>query len=183
MAINLVKGQNIELGLKNAIVTLGWRENASGGADFDLDASAFMLGQDGQIPEERFFVFYNNLVSPEGAVSSSGDDLTGEDGETLTVDLEKVDPRVEEIIFTVTIHDAEGRRQNFGQVRDSFISIKDATTGEEILRFDLDEDYSTATAVEFGRLYRRRGAWKFQAIGDGVPGGLAGLVKKYARNF
>lgn len=185
MAINLQKGQRIEIGLKKVGVGLGWDPNDSTGYDFDLDASAFMLGENKKLPADEFFVFYNNQKSPDGAVESSGDDLTGGnsdggDDETLTVDLSKVDPRVNEILFTATIHDAENRRQNFGQVRNSYIRIYNALSDEEIAKYDLDEDFSIETAVEFGRLYRRNGEWKFEAIGNGYKGGLEHFVNKYA---
>ena len=131
------------------------------------------------------FVFYNNPKSPDGAVESSGDDLTGGnsdggDDETLTVNLPKVNPAVQEIVFTATIHKATERRQNFGQVRNSYIRIYNAVTNEEIAKYDLDEDFSVETAVEFGRLYRRNGEWKFEAMGLGTRDGLQGLVNKYA---
>ncbi len=184
MAINLQKGQRIEIGLQKVCVGLGWDPNTSTGYDFDLDASALLLGDYKQLPADEFFVFYNNLESPDGAVQSSGDDLTGGnsdgDDETLTVDLAKVDPRVQEIIFTVTIHEADMRRQNFGQVHNSFIRIYDAITNEEIAKYDLDEDFSIETAVEFGRLYKRGGQWKFEAMGKGYKGGLQYFVDKYA---
>lgn len=179
MAINLQKGQRIEISLKEVAVELGWSPNVSSNADFDLDASAFMLGENGHLPLDEFFVFYNNQTSPDGAVASSGDDLSGDEGETITVNLEAVDPRVNEIIFTVTIHDAENRRQNFGQVRNSYIRIINALTDEEIAKYELDEDFSIETAVEFGRLYRRGGGWRFEAMGYGIKGGLQALVDKY----
>lgn len=183
--INLQKGQRIAIGLQKVGVGLGWDPNENSGYDFDLDASAFMLGENKKLPADEFFVFYNNQKSPDGAVESSGDDLTGGssdggDDETLTVDLSKVDPRVHEILFTATIHDAENRRQNFGQVRNSYIRIYNAITNEEIAKYDLDEDFSIETAVEFGRLYRRNGEWKFEAIGSGYKGGLEYFVNKYA---
>ena len=184
MAINLQKGQRIEIGLKKVGVGLGWDPNESTGYDFDLDASAFMLGENKKLPMDEFFVFYNNLISPDKAVESSGDDLTGGnsdggDDETLTVDLSKVDPRIQEIIFTVTIHEAEKRRQNFGQVHNSYIRIYNAITNEEIAKYDLDEDFSVETAVEFGRLYKRNNEWKFEAMGNGYKGGLQIFVDKY----
>lgn len=184
MAINLTKGQRIEIGLSKVGVGLGWDPNEGTGFDFDLDASAFMLGENKKIPKDDFFVFYNNTLSPDKSVESSGDDTTGGnsdgDDETLTVDLAKVDPKIQEIIFTVTIHDYEARRQNFGQVRNSFIRIYNAQTNEEIAKYELDEDFSVETAVEFGRLYRRSGEWKFEAMGIGYKGGLEYFVKKYA---
>lgn len=183
--INLQKGQRIEIGLSKVGVGLGWDPNESTGFDFDLDASAFMLGNNKKLPQDEFFVFYNNQLSPDGAVESSGDDTTGGnsdggDDETLTVDLTKVDSRIEEIIFTVTIHDAVPRKQNFGQVHNSYIRIYNAATNEEIARYDLDEDFSIETAVEFGRLYKRGSEWKFEAMGIGYKGGLQYFVDKYA---
>lgn len=183
MAINLTKGQRIEIGLSKVGIGLGWDPNEGTGFDFDLDASAFMLGENKKIPKDEFFVFYNNPLSPDKAVESSGDDTTGGssdgDDETLTVDLTKVDPKIQEIIFTVTIHEYEARRQNFGQVRNSFIRIYNAQTNEEIAKYELDEDFSVETAVEFGRLYKRGGEWKFEAMGIGYKGGLDYFVKKY----
>lgn len=184
MAINLQKGQRIGIGLQKVGVGLGWDPNTSTGFDFDLDASAFMLGSNRKLPQDEFFVFYNNTVSPDQAVESSGDDRTGGnsdggDDETLNIDLSKVDPRIQEIIFTVTIHEAEKRRQNFGQVHNSYIRIFDAISNEEIAKYDLDEDFSIETAVEFGRLYKRNGEWKFEAMGNGYKGGLQFFVDKY----
>lgn len=184
MAINLQKGERIGIGLRKVGVGLGWDPNTSTGYDFDLDASAFMLGENQKLPQDEFLVFYNNLVSPDKAVESSGDDLTGGnsdggDDETITVDLTMVDPRIREIIFTVTIHQAEERRQNFGQVHNSYIRIYNAETNEEIAKYDLDEDFSVETAVEFGRLYRRGTEWKFEAMGRGYKGGLQFFVDKY----
>lgn len=184
MAISLEKGQRIEIGLSKVSVGLGWDPNEGSGFDFDLDASAFMLGGNKKLPKDEFFVFYNNQKSPDGAVESTGDDLTGGnsdggDDETLNVDLSKVDSQVQEIIFTATIYKAEERKQNFGQVRNSYIRIYNSITNEEIARYDLDEDFSIETAVEFGRLYRRNGEWKFEAMGIGNKGGLQALVNKY----
>ncbi len=184
MAISLEKGQRIEIGLSKVSVGLGWDPNEGTGFDFDLDASAFMLGSNKHIPSDNFFVFYNNQKSPDGAVESTGDDLTGGnsdggDDETLNVDLAKVNPQVQEIIFTATIYKAEERKQNFGQVRNSYIRIYNSITNEEIARYDLDEDFSIETAVEFGRLYRRGSEWKFEAMGIGNKGGLQALVNKY----
>lgn len=184
MAINLTKGQRIEVGLSEVGVGLGWDPNQGTGHDFDLDASAFMLGESKRIPKDDFFVFYNNPKSPDGAVESSGDDQTGGssdgDDETLTLNLSKVDPQIQEIVFTVTIHDAENRKQNFGQVRNSFIRIYNAKTNEELAKYELEEDFSVETAVEFGRLYKRNGEWKFEAMGIGYKGGLQYFVDKYA---
>ena len=185
--INLEKGQRISMdkGLTLVGVGLGWDPNEGTGYDFDLDASAFMLGESGRIPTDEYFVFYNNQKSPDGSVESTGDDLTGGnsdggDDETINVDLSKVDPKIQEIVFTATIYKAEERRQNFGQVRNSYIRIYDAKTNAEIARYDLDEYFSIETAVEFGRLYRRGDEWKFEAMGIGNKGGLQSLVNKYA---
>lgn len=185
--INPEKGQRISMdkGLTLVGVGLGWDPNEGTGYDFDLDASAFMLGESGRIPTDEYFVFYNNPKSPDGSVESTGDDLTGGnsdggDDETINVDLSKVDPKIQEIVFTATIYKAEERRQNFGQVRNSYIRIYDAKTNAEIARYDLDEDFSIETAVEFGRLYRRGDEWKFEAMGIGNKGGLQSLVNKYA---
>lgn len=184
--INLEKGQRISMdeGLALVGVGLGWDPNEGTGFDFDLDASAFMLGSNGKIPSDEYFVFYNNQKSPDGSVESTGDDLTGGssdggDDETLNVDLTKVSSNIQEIVFTATIYKAEERRQNFGQVRNSYIRIYDAKTDTEIAKYDLDEDFSVETAVEFGRLYRHNGMWKFEAIGNGGKGGLQALVNKY----
>lgn len=180
MAINLTKGQRIDVGLKHAGVGLGWDPNDQASShEYDLDASAFMLGENGKLISGEHFVFYNNPQSPDASVKSTGDNRTGEgdgDDEALMVQLDRVDPRVQQILFVVTIHEAEERRQNFGQVRHAFIRIYDADKGEEICKYELDEDFSTESAVEFGRLYRRDGSWKFEAIGRGRQGGLQDLV-------
>lgn len=190
LTINLEKGQRISMdkGLTLVGVGLGWDPNKGTGYDFDLDASAFMLGSDGQVPAQEYFVFYGNQKSPDGSVESSGDDLTGGnsdggDDETLNVDLTKVSSNIQEIIFTATIYKEEERRQNFGQVRNSYIRIYDAKTNMEIARYDLDEDFSIETAVEFGRLYRRGTEWKFEAMGTGNKGGMQSLVHKYASKY
>jgi len=190
MPIRLEKGQriNLEKGgekLKKVCVGLGWDPNDGSGYDFDLDASAFMLGGNRRIPKDEYFVFYNNQESADGAVVSSGDDLTGGnslegDDETLTVDLEKVAANIQEIIFTATIYKAEERRQNFGQVRNAYIRIYNELTGTEIAKYDLEEDFSVETAVEFGRLYRKGDSWAFEALGIGYKGGLQYFVDKYA---
>jgi len=183
MAIDLVKGQriNLEESLHSVGVGLGWQANDSSGADFDLDASAFMLNSNGKLPNDQFFVFYGNQTSPDNSVMSEGDNVVGGDGdvETLNVDLQKVSPNVQEIIFTVTIYESAVRRQNFGQVRNAYIRIYNKDNNEEIARYDLDEDFSIETAVEFGRLYRKNDIWKFEAMGNGYKHGLARLVEKY----
>lgn len=189
MAIQLSKGQRIDIGLQKLSVSLGWDPNPNASShDYDLDASAFLLAADGQIPTEPFFVYYGNETgSPDGAVKSSGDDRTGGnsegDDETITVDLGQLDPLIEQIVFTVTIYEFAERNQNFGQVRNSFIRICDSTNGQEICKYDLDEDFSIETAIEFGRLYKRGNAWRFEASGFGSSGGLQSFLVKYAKRF
>jgi len=184
MAINLQKGQRIDIGLSKISVGLGWNPNEGTGYDFDLDASAFMIDANRLIPEEEFFVFYGNTDSPDGSFHHSSDDPTGGnsdggDDEVLSVDLSKVDNRISEILFVVTIHEAANRRQNFGQVRDSYIRIVDDVTAQEIARYELGEDFSIETGVEFGRLYKRDGKWKFEASGVGYREDLAYFLSKY----
>lgn len=191
MAINLQKGQKVDLtkgnpSLTKIMVGLGWDVNRyDGGADFDLDASAFLLGADGKVISDSDFVFYGNLKHNSGSVEHMGDNLTGEgegDDEQIVVDLSKVPANVEKIAFTVTIYEAEQRRQNFGQVSNSYIRILDETTSQEIIHYDLGEDFSIETAVVVGELYRHNGEWKFNAIGSGFQGGLAALCRNYGVN-
>lgn len=184
MAINLQKGQKIDIGLSKMSVGLGWNPNEGTGLAFDLDASAFMINEQRLIPAETYFVFYGNTDSPDTALHHTGDDPTGGnsadgDDETLMVDLTKVDDSIQEILFVVTIHEAAERKQNFGQVRNSYIRIVDDATNEEIAKYELGEDFSIETAVEFGRLYRRDGKWKFEASGIGYKEDLAFFVSKY----
>ena len=188
MPINLQKGQKVDLtkgnpSLKNIMVGLGWDVNAfDSGADFDLDAAAFMVGENGKCPTEREFIFYGNLEHNSGAVKHMGDNLTGGgdgDDEQIEVDLTIIPANVSRVVFTVTIYDAELRRQNFGQVSNAFIRIVDTATGSELIRYDLGEDFSIETAVVVGELYRHNGEWKFNAIGSGYQGGLAALCGHY----
>lgn len=184
MGINLTKGGNASIGsLQKFVVGMGWDTNETdSGQDFDLDASAFMLNANSKVLSDQHFIFYNNLKSPEGCVEHTGDNLTGAgdgDDESIKIDLSKLPSGCEKITFVVTIHDAESRRQNFGQVRNAFVRIYDPTTNEEILKYDLGEDFSIETAVEFGELYSKDGAWKFKAIGTGFAGGLQKFVDKY----
>jgi tellurium resistance protein TerD len=183
MAINLQKGQRENIDAPKFTIGLGWdTNNSSTGSAFDLDASIFILSDQKKLISDENFVFYNNLVSPDGAVEHTGDNLTGDgdgDDEQIKVDLTKIDPRVSEICVVVTIHDAENRRQNFGQVRNSFVRIFDAVTNEVILKYELEEDFSIETAVEFGRIYKREGKWKFEAVGMGMKGGLQDYLNKY----
>ena len=184
MAINLEKGQRVNVNLPKFVVGLGWDANASStGQDFDLDASVFVLGENKKLLTDSHFVFYNNLVSPDNAVEHTGDNLTGDgdgDDESIKIDLSKINPNATELCFIVTIHDAENRKQNFGQVRNSFVRVYNPDNNEEILKYELEEDFSIETAVEFGRLYKRNGEWKFEAMGIGYKGGLEYFVKKYA---
>ena len=181
--INLEKGQRVNVELPKFTIGLGWDTNSSStGVDFDLDASAFILGENKKLLSDEHFVYYNNLKSPDGAVEHTGDNLTGEgegDDESIRIDLSKISPNASEICFVVTIHKADERKQNFGQVHNSFIRIYNTDTQEEIMKYELEEDFSIETAVEFGRLYRRNGQWKFEAIGVGMKGGLQDYVNKY----
>ncbi|KAB1992618.1 TerD family protein [Haemophilus parainfluenzae] len=190
MAISLTKGQNVSLSktdpsLKNVLVGLGWDARLTDGQDFDLDASVFMATENGKVPSDRHFIFYNQLVSPCGGVEHTGDNLTGDgegDDESVIVRLDKVESNIKSLFITVTIHDAEARRQNFGQVSNAFVRIVNNDTGDEIVRFDLSEDYSTETAMVFGEIYRHNGEWKFRAIGQGYTGGLYSLCQQYGVN-
>jgi tellurium resistance protein TerD len=184
MAISLIKGQKIDIGLSKISVGLGWHPNEGTGFDFDLDASAFMIDSNRVIPTEEYFVFYGNTDSPDAALHHTGDDPTGGnsaegDDETIQVDLSKVNPDINEILFVVTIHDAIARKQNYGQVRNSYIRIVDDASGNEIAKYELDEDFSIETGVEFGRLYKRDGKWKFEASGIGYKEDLAFFLSKY----
>lgn len=183
MAINLQKGQREAINAPKFVIGLGWDTNSSStGSAFDLDASIFIMNEGRKLVGDDFFVFYNNLVSPDGAVEHTGDNLTGAgdgDDEQIKIDLSKIDSRVSEITVVVTIHEAESRRQNFGQVRNSFIRIVDAATNAELLKYELEEDFSIETAVEFGRIYKRNNEWKFEAVGAGMKGGLQDYLNKY----
>lgn len=190
MAISLTKGQNVSLSktdpsLKNVLVGLGWDARSTDGQNFDLDASVFMATENGKVPSDRHFIFYNQLVSPCGGIEHTGDNLTGDgdgDDESVIVRLDKVESNIKSLFITVTIHDAEARRQNFGQVSNAFVRIVNNDTSEEIVRFDLSEDYSTETAMVFGEIYRHNGEWKFRAIGQGYTGGLYSLCQQYGVN-
>lgn len=188
MPINLSKGQKVNLtkgnpGLQNVVVGIGWDVNAyDTGGDFDLDCAAFLLGDNGRVTGQEDFVFYGNLTHPSGAVTHMGDNLTGVgdgDDEQIKIDLAKVPATISKIAFTVTIYEADARRQNFGQVNNAFIRIYDERNGQELLRYDLCEDFSIETALVFGELYRNSGEWKFNAIGSGYQGGLAALCDSY----
>jgi tellurium resistance protein TerD len=182
MAINLQKGQRETLNAPVFTIGLGWDTNNSDtGAGFDLDASVFILGDNKKILSDSHFVFYNNPKTPDGAVEHTGDNLTGAgdgDDEQIKIDLSKIDAQATEICVVVTIHEAESRRQNFGQVRNSFVRII-AEGGAEILKYELEEDFSIETAVEFGRIYKRNNEWKFEAVGIGMKGGLQDYLTRY----
>ncbi|WP_343672353.1 TerD family protein [Chitinophaga sp.] len=183
MAINLQKGQREAINAPKFTIGLGWDTNSSStGSSFDLDASVFILGENKKILSDSHFVFYNNKKSPDSAVEHSGDNLTGEgagDDEQIKVDLSKIDPNVTELSVVVTIHEAEARRQNFGQVRNSYVRIVDASSNQVLLKYELEEDFSIETAVEFGRIYKRNNEWKFEAVGAGMKGGLQDYLNKY----
>lgn len=184
MPINLSKGQKVSLtkgnpSLKNIMVGLGWDVNAfDSGADFDLDTAAFLLDESGRCPTEKEFVFYGNLEHSSGSVKHLGDNLTGGgdgDDEQILIDLSLIPANISKIAFTVTIYDADNRRQNFGQVSNSFCRIVDEANGTELIRYDLGEDFSIETAIVVGELYRHGTEWKFNAIGSGFQGGLKAL--------
>ena len=164
---------------------LGWDARATDGQDFDLDASLFMVKADGKVPGDAFFIFYNQAQSPEGSVEHTGDNRTGAgegDDETIKVNLSKVPTDIQRLVVTVTIHEADARKQNFGQVSNAFIRIVNHDNNQEIARFDLSEDYSTETAMIFGEIYRHDRDWKFRAVGQGYAGGLRALALQHGVN-
>lgn len=191
MALTLQKGGNLSLSktdpdLTRILVGLGWDPRATNGIEFDLDASAFLLDTSGKVRGESDFIFYNQLRSPDGSVEHTGDNRTGAgagDDEVIKVDLGRVPAYVDKIAFTVTIHDAQARAQNFGQVGNSFIRVVNEVTGAEVVRYDLTEDASVETAMIFAELYRNNGEWKFRAVGQGYAGGLRALANGYGLNF
>ncbi|MDI5964308.1 TerD family protein [Streptomyces sp. SL13] len=187
MGVSLTKGGNVSLtkeapGLTAVNVGLGWDVRTTTGSDFDLDASALLLDGTGKVLSNGHFVFFNNLKSPDGSVQHTGDNLTGEgegDDETIRVDLAGVDSAVDRVVFPVSIYEAEGRGQSFGQVRNAFIRVVNQADGNELARYDLTEDASTETAMVFGELYRSGPEWKFRAIGQGYASGLAGIARDF----
>ncbi|OKH86689.1 TerD family protein [Thalassospira sp. TSL5-1] len=191
MALTLSKGQNLSLtktdpGLSKILVGLGWDERQTDGAEFDLDASAFLLNEAGKVRSDADFIFYNQMNSTCGSVSHTGDNRSGAgegDDEAIKVNLDTIPADVQKIAITVTIHEFEARKQSFGQVTNAFIRIVNDATGSEVVRYDLTEDYSTETAMVFGELYRHNGEWKFRAVGQGYNGGLAALSKQYGVNI
>ncbi|MGY4099710.1 TerD family protein [Nocardia sp. R16R-3T] len=190
MSVTLAKGGNVSLSKQTANLTkvavaLGWDVRTTTGADYDLDASALATGPNQRVLSDQHFVFYNNLRSPEGTIEHTGDNLTGEgegDDEVINVDLAATPPTITNIFFPVSIHDADARGQSFGQIRNAYIRVVDATTGAELARYDLTEDASTETAMVFGELYRYGNEWKFRAIGQGYASGLAGIARDYGVN-
>lgn len=184
MAINLQKGQREIINDQQFVIGLGWDpNNAANGNSFDLDASVFILGANKKLLTDQHFVFYNNLVSPDGAVTHAGDNLTGQgegDDEQVKVVLSGIDKDVQEMSIVVTIHEAQNRKQNFGQIRNSYVRVFNPDTGEDILKYELEEDFSIETAVEFGRIYRKGNDWKFEAVGIGMKGGLEEFLNMYS---
>ena len=191
MAVNLQKGQKVDLtkgnpGLTKLFIGLGWDVNKyDGGSDFDLDSAVFMLGASGKTSSDDDFIFYGNMKHSSGSVEHMGDNRTGEgegDDEQIRVDLSKIPASVEKLAFTVTIYDAEERRQNFGQVSNAFIRVLDDSNGTELIRYDLSEDFSIETAVIVAEIYRHNGEWKFNAVGSGFSGGLKALCTEFGVN-
>ncbi|MGP7795526.1 TerD family protein [Sphingomonas sp. CLY1604] len=191
MAVSLSKGGNVSLskeapGLRGVRVGLGWDTRVTDGSAFDLDASVFLLNDGGRVRSDADFVFYNNKNGANGAVVHQGDNLTGEgsgDDEVVVVGLDQLPAEIQKLSFAVTIHDAEGRRQNFGMVSNAYIRVVNADGGTEIARYDLSEDASSETAMIFGDLYRHNGEWKFKAIGQGFAGGLGPLAQSLGVNI
>jgi tellurium resistance protein TerD len=190
MSVSLSKGGNVSLskeapGLQAVVVGLGWDVRTTTGADFDLDASALMVGTNGKILSDQHFIFFNNLTSPDGSVEHTGDNLTGEgegDDEAIKVNLVAVPQEVDKIVVTVSIYDADNRQQSFGQVRNAFIRVVNQADNAEITRYDLSEDASTETAMIFGELYRNGAEWKFRAVGQGYSTGLSGIARDFGVN-
>lgn len=190
MAVTLQKGQNVSLskeapGLKEVGFGLGWDVRSTDGSDFDLDASALVLGENGKVLSDNHFVFYNNTADPSTAVNHTGDNKTGEgegDDERIAVDVSKMPAEANKVVFVVTIHEAESRKQNFGQVSNAFIRAVNSADNNEIARYDLSEDASIETAMIFGECYRHGEEWKFKAVGQGYSGGLAGVARDFGVN-
>jgi tellurium resistance protein TerD len=190
VGVSLTKGGNVSLtkeapGLTNVVVGLGWDVRSTTGADFDLDASAIVLGADGKVVSDKHFIFFNNLTSPDGTVEHTGDNLTGEgegDDEQVKVNLAALPAEVDKVVFPVSIYDADSRSQSFGQVRNAFIRVVNASGNAEIARYDLSEDASTETAMVFGEIYRNGADWKFRAVGQGYASGLAGIARDFGVN-
>ncbi|MDP3878665.1 MAG: TerD family protein [Methylobacter sp.] len=191
MAVSLTKGGNISLSktdptLKNLIVGLGWDARPTDGTDFDLDASAFMVKEDGKVRSDSDFIFYNQTKSTCGSVEHTGDNRTGAgdgDDESVIVLLDKIPADIQRVVFTVTIHDADVRKQNFGQVSQAYVRVVNKDSNAEVARYDLSEDASIETAMIFGEIYKHGAEWKFKAVGQGYAGGLAALARQYGINI
>ena len=191
MAVSLVKGGNVSLTkeaptMNVAMVGLGWDARVTDGSEFDLDASVFMVGEDGKVISDSGFIFFNNKLSACGSVEHQGDNRTGEgdgDDEQVKITLAKIPADVKKLVFAVTIYDAEARKQNFGMVSNSYMRIANNDNSTEIARFDLSEDASTETAMVFGELYRHGAEWKFKAVGQGFAGGLSALASQHGVNI
>jgi tellurium resistance protein TerD len=190
VGVSLSKGGNVSLtkeapGLTAVIVGLGWDVRTTTGTEFDLDASAIVVGADGKVLSDKHFIFFNNLTSPDGSVEHTGDNLTGEgegDDEQVKINLASLPAEVDKVVFPVSIYDAETRSQSFGQVRNAFIRVVNQAGEAEIARYDLSEDASTETAMVFGELYRNGADWKFRAVGQGYASGLTGIARDYGVN-
>ncbi|SNS81173.1 MULTISPECIES: TerD family protein [Pseudomonas] len=187
MAISLSKGGNVSLskeapGLSEVVVGLGWDPRVTDGSPFDLDASVFIVGENGKVLEDAGFIFYNNKKSADGSVEHMGDNQSGEgegDDEQVTVKLNGLAAAVKKLVFSVTIHEADQRKQNFGQVANAYIRVVNKADGKELARYDLSEDASTETAMIFGEVYRAGDDFKFKAIGQGFAGGLKPLAEAH----
>lgn len=187
MAISLAKGGNVSLskeapGLTEVVVGLGWDARVTDGSKFDLDASIFIVAENGKVLDDNSFIFYNNKLSSDGSVEHMGDNQSGEgdgDDEKVTVKLTGLAAAVKKLVFAVTIHDAEARKQSFGQVANAYIRVMNKADGKELARYDLSEDASTETAMIFGELYRAGEEFKFKAIGQGFAGGLKPLAEAH----
>ena len=190
MGVSLTKGGNVSLskeapGLTAVTVGLGWDVRTTTGTEFDLDASAIVVGADGKVLSDKHFIFFNNKTSPDGTVEHTGDNLTGEgegDDEQIKVNLASLPAEVDKVVFPVSIYEADARSQSFGQVRNAFIRVINQAGAAEIARYDLTEDASTETAMVFGELYRNGADWKFRAVGQGYASGLAGIARDFGVN-
>ena len=188
MSISLVKGQKIDLtkgngGLKKVVFGLGWDTNRyDGNADFDLDASVFMTKENGKVGSDEDFIFYGNLEHRTKSVIHTGDNRTGDgdgDDEVIKVSFDNIPSDYTKLSVAVTIYDADNRLQNFGMVNNAYVRVADEETGEELIRYDLSEDFSTETAIVVAEIYKKNGEWKFKAVGSGYNGGLAALCRQY----
>ena len=190
MSVALTKGGNVSLSklaptMTAVTVGLGWDVRTTTGTDFDLDSSAILVGADGKVSNDKNFIFFNNLTSPDGSVQHTGDNLTGEgegDDEVIKINLAAVPPEADKVVFAVSIYDADNRKQNFGAVRNAFIRVVNQGDNTEIARYDLTEDASVETAMVFGEVYRAGAEWKFKAVGQGYASGLRGIAADFGVN-